>query len=62
MNCCIQCKHFKDAEYSRTYVCPRCTVRGDDDCAYMRQNVCGLDGKLYEAKPILQQPPLPLPA
>lgn len=51
MNCCITCKHFRDAEYSKTYITPRCTQRGDDAAMWMRANLCGLDGKLYEAKP-----------
>jgi len=48
--CCVTCRFFKDAAYSKTYITPRCTQRGDDDCAYMRQNICGLSGSLYEAR------------
>ena len=51
MNHCITCRWFRDAHYSRTYISPRCTVRGDDDCAYMRQYVCGLDeARLWESR------------
>jgi hypothetical protein len=48
MKLCINCQHFRDGHYSKTYITPRCQVRGDDDAAYMREHVCGLDGKLYE--------------
>lgn len=48
---CVQCKWFKDGQLHHTYISPRCTVRGDDDCAYMRSHVCGLDeATLYEPK------------
>lgn len=49
---CIECKHFKDARLHHVYITPRCTVRADDDCAYMRAHVCGMDGTLYEPKEI----------
>lgn len=52
--CCVACRWFKDAHYSRTYVTPRCTVRGDDDAAYMRQSICGLDGQLFEARDVTE--------
>ena len=56
--CCITCKHFRDAQYSKAYITPRCTQRGDDAAMWMRQNICGLEGSLYEEKLILQpQPP-----
>lgn len=56
--CCISCRHFRDAQYSKVYITPRCAQRGDDDAMWMRANLCGLSGTLYEAKPILQpQPP-----
>jgi hypothetical protein len=47
---CISCKHFRDAHYSKTYISPQCTARGADSAAYMRQYICGLDGRLYEAQ------------
>jgi hypothetical protein len=48
---CINCKWFKDGAFSRVYITPRCTVLADDDHAmWMRANLCGLDGKLFEAK------------
>lgn len=50
MKYCIDCKHFADAHYSKTCISPRCKQRGDDDCAYMRQVVCGIEGELYEPK------------
>ena len=51
MDYCFQCKWFADAKLHNTYVSPRCTVRGDDDCAYVRSHVCGVDDAiLYEPK------------
>ena len=51
MNHCITCRWYKDGHYHKVYVSPRCTVNGDDDCAYMRNWVCGLDGaRLYQRK------------
>lgn len=49
---CVSCRHFADAHYSKVYITPTCTQRGTDSAAYMRQYVCGLDGHLYEPKPI----------
>ena len=48
MRTCISCRWFRDGQFNHTYITPRCTQRGDDDCAYMRQFVCGLDGELWE--------------
>lgn len=45
---CITCRHFRDGEYSRIYISPRCVVHGGDDCSFMRQYICGLDGDLYQ--------------
>lgn len=63
MRCCIHCKHFRDAHYSKTYISPQCVQRGTDSAAYMRAHVCGLDGKLFEPKeqicPSLPQPSPP---
>lgn len=47
---CINCKWFKDGAFSKVYITPRCTVRADEDAAYMRKYVCGLDGEFYEPK------------
>jgi hypothetical protein len=47
---CIDCKHFTDANYSRTYISPICIVHGGDDAMFMRSYVCGLEGKLYQQK------------
>lgn len=48
---CCNCRWFLDSQMHRTYKTTRCTVRGDDDCAYMRQSVCGVDeARLYEPK------------
>lgn len=52
MKYCIDCRHFADAHHSKVYISPQCTQRGTDSAAYMRQYVCGLDGYLYESKPI----------
>ena len=53
MKCCIDCKHFRDAHYSKTYISPQCTQRGTDSAAYMRAFVCGVDeALLYEPKPL----------
>ena len=52
MKLCIHCQHFRDGHYHKTYISPRCSVRGDDDCAYMRAHVCTLGGSLYEPKHI----------
>lgn len=50
---CVSCQHFKDARLHPVYITPRCTVRGDDDCSFMRAHVCGLeDAGLYESKEI----------
>ncbi len=59
---CKDCKWFCDAAYDRVYITPRCNVRGSDDASFMRRFICTLEGKLYEARPDLPQPPLPLPA
>jgi len=48
MNHCKDCRFFQDAHYSKTYITPICTVHGSDDCAFMRQYVCTLDGRLFE--------------
>lgn len=56
MNCCITCKHFRDAKYSKVYITPRCTVLGDDDAMHMRRKVCGIDGRLYEPKHVTIKP------
>lgn len=50
MKCCKDCRHFRDAHYSKTYITPRCTQRGDDDAMYMRAYVCTLEALLYEPK------------
>lgn len=51
MKSCIDCKHFTDGHYSKTYISPTCTQRGQDSAAYMRQYVCGIDdAKLWEPK------------
>lgn len=48
---CISCKHFRDAHYSKVYISPTCTQRGQDSAAYMRQYVCGIDeARLHEPK------------
>ena len=50
--CCINCRHFRDAHYSKTYIRPQCTQRGTDSAAYMRQYVCGVDeARLYQPRP-----------
>lgn len=49
---CYECKWFRDANLDRTYITPQCTQRGTDSAAYMRQHIYGLDGSLYEPKPI----------
>ena len=47
---CVDCQHFKDARLHPVYITPRCTVRGDDDCSFMRAHVCGIeDAGLYES-------------
>lgn len=49
---CCECAHFRDAKMHRTYKTPRCTANGDDDCAYMRNWVCGIDeARLYQPRP-----------
>lgn len=48
---CCECAHFRDAKMHRTYKTPRCTANGDDDCAYMRNWVCGIDeARLWESR------------
>ena len=49
---CISCKHFRDANFSKTYISPQCTQRGTDSAAYMRQFICGVDNPtFYEPAP-----------
>jgi hypothetical protein len=50
MKHCKDCKHFTDAHYNRTYISPVCLVHGGDDAAFMRQYICTLDAKLFQAK------------
>jgi hypothetical protein len=45
---CIACSHFRDGAMHRAYVTPRCTVRGDDAAMFMREFVCGLEGRLWQ--------------
>lgn len=52
---CISCKHFRDGHMSRTYITPRCKVRHDDAAMWMRANLCGLEGRLWQ--PIEQPAP-----
>ena len=47
---CVECKHFTDGRYSRVYVSPQCNQRGQDAAAFMREFVCGLEGRLWEPK------------
>lgn len=54
--CCITCRWFRDAHYSKTYISPMCTQRGTDSAVYMRLNVCGVDeARLYEPKEITSE-------
>jgi len=46
---CINCKWFKDGAFSRVYISPQCNQRGQDSAAFMREFVCGLEGKLWES-------------
>ena len=50
MKTCVTCKHFRDAHYSKVYITPRCTIRGDDDAMWMRSHLCGLDGEFHQPK------------
>lgn len=51
MKCCKDCAHYTDAHYSRVYVTPACTQRGQDSAAYMRQHVCGVEeARLYQPR------------
>lgn len=50
MNCCKDCKHFKDGS-GRVYIEPRCTALGDEDARVIRQYVCGItEARLWESR------------
>ena len=52
MRCCKDCKHFQDANYSRTYISPICLAHGGDDAAFMRRYICGIeDATLFQPRP-----------
>lgn len=49
---CINCAHYADAHYSKTYQSPTCTQRGQDSAAYMREFVCGVEeARLFQPRP-----------
>jgi hypothetical protein len=51
--CCIHCKYFRDGNFNQyTYISPECTQRGQDSAAFMREFICGLDGRLFEPKSV----------
>ncbi len=59
MKTCISCKFFSSGTVSRraVYIEPVCTVHGGDDCAFMRQYVCTLEGRMWQAMNEQAQPP-----
>lgn len=49
---CLDCVHFHDAKYNRTYISPMCIAHGGDDASFMRQWICGIEkATLFKPKP-----------
>jgi len=60
MKTCIRCRFFTDGSISKhaTYIDPVCTVHGGDAAMFMREYVCTLEGRLWQAKTEQAHPPV----